>query len=69
LLPGHLECCTKPIMRWVAEHIPGTYFNLMFQYRPEYRAPLYPEIDRRPSLEERKEAISFAQSLGLELSG
>jgi putative pyruvate formate lyase activating enzyme len=67
LLPGHLECCTKPIMRWVAENIPGVYFNLMFQYRPEYRAPLYPELNRRPSPEEREEAVTYARSLGLEL--
>lgn len=30
LLPGHLECCAVPIMRWVSEHLPGVYYNLMF---------------------------------------
>ena len=65
LLPGHLACCTAGIMEWVAAHIPGTYFNLMFQYRPEYRAGLFPEIDRRPSPEEKKEAVAVANRLGI----
>lgn len=60
VLPGHLACCTEPIMAWCAEHIPGAYFNLMFQYRPEYRASWYPEIDRRLSPDERREALDLA---------
>ncbi len=67
LLPGHLECCTARIMAWVAENIPGTYFNLMFQYRPEYRAALFPELDRRLSGEERHGALELARRLGIAL--
>ncbi|RJP33011.1 MAG: radical SAM protein [Actinobacteria bacterium] len=67
LLPGHLECCTARIMAWVAENIPDTYFNLMFQYRPEYRAALYPEIDRRPSPQEKMEAVELARRYGIAL--
>jgi putative pyruvate formate lyase activating enzyme len=65
LLPGHLQCCTARIMAWVAENMPDIYFNLMFQYRPEYRAGHYPEIDRRPSQEEKMEAVALANRLGL----
>jgi len=68
LLPGHLQCCTARIMEWVAENMPGVYFNLMFQYRPEYRAALFPEIDRRPSGEEKREALQIAARLGIALS-
>ena len=67
LLPGHLNCCTARIMEWVSENVPGTYFNLMFQYRPEFRASLHPEIDRRPSLEEKNAATALAQRLGLNI--
>jgi len=67
LLPGHLDCCTARIVAWVAENIPGTYFNLMFQYRPGYRAVLYPEIDRRPSPQEKVEAVELARRYGIEL--
>ncbi len=68
LLPGHLECCSLPIMRWVAEHLPGVYFNLMFQYRPEYRASLWPELDRRLHAEEKHAALEAACSLGIDLT-
>ncbi|MGQ9474664.1 MAG: radical SAM protein [Actinomycetota bacterium] len=67
LLPGHLRCCTERIMEWVAENMPDIYFNLMFQYRPEYKAALYPEMDRRPSGEEKREAMAIAARLGIAL--
>jgi putative pyruvate formate lyase activating enzyme len=67
LLPGHLSCCTLPIMRWASAHLPGVYFNLMFQYRPEYRASLYPKLGRRLSSEEKQEALDAARRLGLRL--
>ncbi len=68
LLPGHLECCSARIMAWVAINIPDVYFNLMFQYRPEYRAALYPEIDRRPSAQEKLGAVETARRYGIALS-
>lgn len=67
LLPGHLSCCTARIMEWVAGNMPEIYFNLMFQYRPEYRAGLHPEIDRRPSPEEKTQAVALANRLGLSI--
>ena len=65
VLPGHLECCTRPVMEWVGKNMPGAYFNLMFQYRPEYRAGLFPAIDRRLSEEERRWALAMAGEYGL----
>jgi putative pyruvate formate lyase activating enzyme len=67
VIPGHLECCTAAIMKWVKENIPGVYFNLMFQYRPEYRAPLFPGINRRLTVEERKKALDCAHQHGISL--
>jgi uncharacterized Fe-S radical SAM superfamily protein PflX len=54
-------------MAWVAKNIPGTYFNLMFQYRPEYRSSHFPEIDRRPYAAEKKEAVELAGRYDIEL--
>ncbi|MEW6555512.1 MAG: radical SAM protein [Actinomycetota bacterium] len=67
LLPGHLECCTARIMEWAARNMPDVYFNLMFQYRPEYRAAHFPEIDRRPSPQEKVEAVEAARRCGIAL--
>ena len=55
-------------MSWAARNLPGVYFNLMFQYRPEYRAALYPEIDRRPSQQEKMGAVEAARRHGIALS-
>ncbi len=68
VLPGHLDCCTRPIMRWTAEQLPEVYFNLMFQYRPEYRASLFPGMDRRLSPEEKSRAREMANALKLNLA-
>ncbi len=67
VIPGHLTCCTLPIMEWVKENIPDVYFNLMFQYRPEYRASLFPEINRRLSPEEIKAAVEMGKKLGIRM--
>jgi len=66
VLPGHIECCTGPIAEWVVKHIPEVRFNLMFQYRPEYRAYEYPEINRALTREERQEALLIVKEAGLE---
>jgi len=65
VLPTHLECCTKPIVAWVAKHMPGVRFNLMFQYMPYYKANQYPEINRRLSYDERKRALEIVEEAGL----
>ncbi len=65
VLPGHIECCTKPILKWISLKMPDVLVNIMDQYRPEYMAGKYPEINRRVSSEEIREAYKLAESLGL----
>jgi putative pyruvate formate lyase activating enzyme len=66
VLPGHNECCTKPILEWIAENLgPWTRVNLMFQYRPEWRANERKELRRRLSRDEREEALGIARESGL----
>ncbi len=66
VLPGHNECCTRPILKWIAENLgPLTRVNLMFQYRPEWRARERPELSRRLSRDEINEAIRIAEEVGL----
>jgi putative pyruvate formate lyase activating enzyme len=66
VLPNHLECCTKPTLSWIAENLGGeTRVNLLFQYRPEWRAHEIPELHRRLSKAEREEAVQLAQKAGL----
>jgi putative pyruvate formate lyase activating enzyme len=66
VLPGHIECCTRPIIRWTKENIPKIRFNLMFQYHPHYRAREFPEINRTLSPEECEKALGILRESGLE---
>jgi putative pyruvate formate lyase activating enzyme len=67
VMPGMLEE-TVQILRWVAEVLgPGTYVNLMGQYRPHHLvgSGRYAEIDRRPRRSEYERAVEIADALGL----
>ncbi len=66
VLPGHNECCTRPILEWIAENLGHwTRVNLMFQYRPEWRARERPELRQRLSRREIQEAVEIAEKAGL----
>lgn len=66
VLPEHNECCTRPILKWIADNLgPWTRVNLMFQYRPEWRARERSELSRRLNRMEIKEAQQIAEAVGL----
>lgn len=57
---------TKGVLQWIADNLPkDTYLNIMSQYRPMYKAFDYPEIARPITSKEYREAVEFAQNLGL----
>jgi hypothetical protein len=74
VMPNHVECCTYPVLDWVAEHMPEVLINIMDQCRPEnfcdprsakYR-PQYAELERRPTGEELRKAYGRARALNLQ---
>jgi putative pyruvate formate lyase activating enzyme len=66
VLPGHVECCTKPIIEWCARELgKDVRLNLMFQYHPEYHAFMYPEIDRHLTTAEINRSLKIAREAGL----
>ncbi len=66
VLPDHLSCCTEPILEWISTNLgPATRTNVMFQYRPEWRAHEIPELRRRLTQAEREKAIHLAKKAGL----
>ena len=57
---------TKKVIAWIASNLPkDTYLNLMSQYQPMYKAGDYPEISRRITPEEYREAVQAAHDAGL----
>ena len=57
---------TEEIVKFLSDEIsPDTYLNLMDQYRPAYKAHLYPELNRRLTSQEYQAAVQAALSTGL----
>jgi putative pyruvate formate lyase activating enzyme len=66
LVMPHGSADTKEIIAFIAGQLSdNSYLNIMDQYRPVYRASEYPEIDRRISSREYREAIEIASDAGL----
>ena len=66
VLPEHLECCCRPILNWISKNLgPETRVNIMWQYRPEWRAWEVPELKRRLTSAERKLSLTIAEEAGL----
>jgi putative pyruvate formate lyase activating enzyme len=66
VLPSHLECCVKPIVNWIAENMgTETRVNVMFQYRPEWRACEIQGLCRRLTRDEMERAIRLAKEARL----
>jgi putative pyruvate formate lyase activating enzyme len=67
ILPTHLDCCTQRILTWISQELgPCTRTNVMFQYRPEWRAHEIPELDRRLTRSEKEKVIQLAKKTGLQ---
>jgi len=67
VLPNHLECCTVPILGWISKNLSNVYVNIMGQYRPEYRASEYLDINRKLHYEEFRYAVEYGRELNLNL--
>jgi putative pyruvate formate lyase activating enzyme len=73
VMPNHVECCTYPVLEWIAERVPLAPVNVMDQFRPDnfcdpasakYRDK-HAEIARRPTRMELSESWRRARELGL----
>lgn len=73
VLPKHFECCTKPILDWLAKELDNrkVRVNIMDQYRPDFlvaREPKrFPELVQRLSNNEWLRAYHYGRELGLNL--
>lgn len=65
VLPGEASGSVEA-MHWISKHLPpDTFVNIMLQYRPAYRAHLFPEIDAFVSREAYQEVVREARRCGL----
>jgi putative pyruvate formate lyase activating enzyme len=63
VMPNHIECCSKPIMKFIAENLPNALVNIMAQYRPEFNAYDYDDISRTIYLDEVLKVKEYADKL------
>jgi len=64
VMPG-LQEDSFAVLGWIKDNLPSALVNVMPQYRPEYRAREYREIDRRPSASEYRAVTAYLRELGL----
>jgi putative pyruvate formate lyase activating enzyme len=67
LLPGHLDCCLRPVAAWLGEHLPGVKFSLRDGYLPHWQAGRYLEIARPLDRGDAGRARELARAAGLRL--
>ncbi|MCH8214794.1 MAG: pyruvate formate lyase activating enzyme [Proteobacteria bacterium] len=73
VMPNHVECCTYPVLDWIAETMPDVPVNIMDQYHPDtYTDPCnpryearYADIARRLTGDEVRDSYRYAERLGL----
>jgi putative pyruvate formate lyase activating enzyme len=66
LIMPHGVASSESVLKFIAEEISvHSYVNIMEQYRPEYLAEEYPDIDRRITRKEYLEAIQLARRFHL----
>ncbi len=65
VMPGEASGSLEA-MRWISANLPlSTYVNIMIQYRPAYRAHLYPEIDNSVKRDAYQAVVREARKCGL----
>ena len=72
VMPGHVDCCTRPTLDWLAAEYPDVVVNVMTRYVPGGPAaeqPLVhaPSLNRLATDEERQTAMGLARTRPLVL--
>ena len=65
VLPGHIDCCTRPALEWVAREIPAVRLSLKLDYLVMPRAREDDRLGRFLCEEERERVLRLVHSLGL----
>ena len=73
IMPGHVECCTAPVLDWIVAYMPEAPVNIMDQYHPDNTCDpgngkfveRYRPLARAPRREEILAAFRRARERGL----
>jgi putative pyruvate formate lyase activating enzyme len=67
LMPGHVDCCWKPMAEWLAENLPGVKVNLRSGFWPAWHATRHLELRGTVSRIETESALKIASDNNLNL--
>lgn len=67
LMPGHLECCWRPIAQWLSRELSGVKVSLRPGFWPAWQSHLWSELRGPCAPEEIRNAETMAGELGLHL--
>jgi putative pyruvate formate lyase activating enzyme len=67
LMPGHLECCWKPVAEWLANNLPAVKVNLRASFWPAWHSARHGELRRTVSDLESGRALKMAREFNLNL--
>ena len=65
LLPGHAECCYRPIVQWMRDELPEVAFSLRDGYLPSWRSHSFTELTQPLSVADGIDARALAHRAGL----
>ncbi len=67
LMPGHVECCWRPVAEWLAAELPGVKVNLRSGFWPAWHSARHSDLRRTVSNSESEQAGRIARNCGLNL--
>lgn len=67
LMPGHVECCWRPVAQWLAANLPGVKANLRSGFWPAWHAGRHAELRGTVSAAEAVHAAQIAEFYELNL--
>lgn len=67
LMPGHVDCCWRPVAQWLAAELPGVKVNLRSGFWPAWRSRRHTELRGTVAAGERERAWKIARDCGLHL--
>ena len=67
LMPGHIDCCWRPVAEWLAENLPGVKVNLRSGFWPAWHSATHSELRGTVSRLESECAWAMTRECGLNL--
>ena len=68
LLPGHFDCCFRPIVDWMHNHLPLAKFSIRDGYLPRWQAHQFQELARPLDRQTAGKARALAAERGLHIN-